>query len=124
MRVGIVGWRGMVGSVLVDRMRAEGDFAHIDARFYSTSAAGRAGPDIGRDTGLVLDANDIAALSREDVILTAQGGDYTSAIHGRLRATGWNGYWIDAASTLRMEAASTIVSRAARTGSAATAPCR
>ena len=109
MRVGIVGWRGMVGSVLVDRMRAEGDFAHIDARFYSTSAAGRAGPDIGRDTGLVLDANDIAALSREDVILTAQGGDYTSAIHGRLRATGWNGYWIDAASTLRMEAASTIV---------------
>ena len=109
MRVGIVGWRGMVGSVLVDRMRAEGDFAHIDARFYSTSAAGRAGPEIGRSTGPVLDANDVAALAREDVILTAQGGDYTTAIHGKLRATGWNGYWIDAASTLRMEPASTIV---------------
>ena len=109
MKVGIVGWRGMVGSVLVDRMRSEGDFAYIEPHFYSTSAAGRAGPDIGRPVGPVLDANDLSLLAREDVILTAQGGDYTTAVHGRLRAAGWKGYWIDAASTLRMEPSAVIV---------------
>jgi len=109
MKVGIVGWRGMVGSVLIDRMRTEGDFAKIQPTFYSTSQVGRAAPDVGVPTGPLRDANDPTALADMDVILTCQGGDYTAAMHGRLRSTGWSGYWIDAASTLRMEEDVTII---------------
>jgi len=111
-RVGFVGWRGMVGSVLLQRMRAEGDFAHIDApRFFSTSQAGQPGPDLGdgRARAPLGDAADLDALAQMDAIVTCQGGDYTTATHGRLRAQGWRGYWLDAASALRMSADSTIV---------------
>ena len=103
-KVGLVGWRGMVGSVLLQRMEAEGDFAHIEPLFFSTSAAGGAGPVIaGKASGRLLDANRIEALKGMDVILTCQGGDWTGAIYPQLRAAGWRGYWIDAASTLRMQ---------------------
>ena len=108
-RVGLVGWRGMVGSVLMQRMREENDFAHIDPVFFSTSNAGGAGPDIGKDVPALQDANDIDALKSLDVILTCQGGDYTKAVYPKLRAAGWQGYWIDAASALRMADASIIV---------------
>src|SRR5690606_8230162 len=109
-RAGFVGWRGMVGSVLMQRMRDEGDFDLIaDPRFFSTSQAGGAGPDIGRETPPLADANDIDALAAMDVIVTCQGGDYTTDIHGRLRAAGWEGYWIDAASTLRMHEDAVII---------------
>ena len=97
-KVGIVGWRGMVGSVLVERMRAERDFDLIAPTFFSTSQAGGRGPDIGRDTGTVADANSIDALSKMDMLISCQGGDYTNAIFPKLRAAGWDGYWIDAAS--------------------------
>jgi aspartate-semialdehyde dehydrogenase len=109
MRVGIVGWRGMVGSVLIERMVAEGDFADIEPTFYSTSRAGSAAPDVGRPVAAVSDAGDLARLAREQVIVSCQGGDYTLATHGALRARGWDGYWIDAASTLRMADDSVIV---------------
>jgi len=100
----------MVGSVLMQRMRDEGDFDLIaDPRFFSTSQAGGAGPDIGRETPPLADANDIDALAAMDVIVTCQGGDYTTDIHGRLRAAGWEGYWIDAASTLRMHEDAVII---------------
>ena len=89
LRVGIVGWRGMVGSVLVQRMREEGDFAHIEPLFFSTSQAGGKGPDIGRETAKVGDATDIAALKSLPVIISCQGGDYTNEIHPRLRQAGW-----------------------------------
>ncbi len=103
-KVGLVGWRGMVGSVLMQRMEAEGDFAHIEPFFFSTSAAGNDGPRIGgKGTGRLQDANSVAALQAMDVILTCQGGDWTGAIHPQLRAAGWRGFWIDAASTLRMQ---------------------
>ena len=102
LRVGIVGWRGMVGSVLVQRMRDERDFDHIEPAFFSTSQAGVEGPSIGRDSGPVLDANDLAALKSLPVIVSCQGGDYTNDVYPRLRAAGWNGYWVDAASALRM----------------------
>ena len=108
-QVGIIGWRGMVGSVLVDRMRAEGDFARVTPTFFSTSQAGAAGPHIGSVESKVQDANDIAALAKLPILISAQGGDYTQAIHPRLRAAGWKGYWIDAASTLRMEKNAVIV---------------
>ena len=108
-RVGIIGWRGMVGSVLLDRMRAEGDFDVVEPVFFSTSQAGGAPPAIGRATGPLEDANDIAALARLPILLSAQGGDYTQAVHPQLRAAGWKGYWIDAASTLRMEKNAVIV---------------
>ncbi len=109
-RVGFVGWRGMVGSVLMQRMRAEGDFDAIEEpHFFSTSQAGRPGPDIGRDSGLLADATDIDALSRMSVIVSCQGGDYTTEVHDRLRSGGWKGYWIDAASTLRMSENSIII---------------
>ncbi|KAA3625456.1 MAG: aspartate-semialdehyde dehydrogenase, partial [Proteobacteria bacterium] len=109
-RVGFVGWRGMVGSVLMQRMLAEDDFSQIDEPcFFSTSQAGQAGPDIGRASGRLTDATDIDALSRMDVIVTCQGGDYTGEVHGKLRAAGWKGYWIDAASTLRMSKDAIIV---------------
>lgn len=102
-RVGFVGWRGMVGSVLMDRMREENDFAQIDEPvFFTTSQAGQAGPDIGKPVPVLKDANDIAALSEMDAIVTCQGGDYTKAIFPALRKAGWTGYWVDAASALRM----------------------
>ena len=109
MKTGIVGWRGMVGSVLMDRMRAERDFDLIDPVFLSTSQAGGAAPDVGRGAGALCDANDLGALAACDVILTCQGGDYTSAVHPKLRAAGWQGYWIDAASALRMKDDAVII---------------
>jgi aspartate-semialdehyde dehydrogenase len=109
MKTGIVGWRGMVGSVLMDRMRAERDFDVIEPLFFSTSQAGGAAPDVGRGAGLLRDANDIDALSACDVIVTCQGGDYTNEVHPRLRSAGWKGYWIDAASALRMKRDAVIV---------------
>jgi aspartate-semialdehyde dehydrogenase len=108
-RVGIIGWRGMVGSVLLERMRAEGDFDVIEPVFFSTSQAGGAAPDIGRRAGAVLDANDLGALADLPMLISTQGGDYTQAVHARLRASGWKGYWVDAASTLRMEKSAVIV---------------
>ena len=109
MKVGIVGWRGMVGSVLVERMRAERDFDLIAPVFFSTSQAGGKGPDIGRDAGRVADANNIAALAAMDILISCQGGDYTNAIFPQLRAAGWDGYWIDAASALRMQPDAVII---------------
>ena len=102
-RVGIVGWRGMVGSVLLQRMREERDFDHLEPTFFSTSQAGGKGPGIGRDTPPVASANDLEALGKLPVIISCQGGDYTSAVHPKLRSDGWQGYWIDAASALRMK---------------------
>lgn len=109
LRVGIVGWRGMVGSVLVQRMREERDFDHIEPVFFSTTQAGGKGPSIGRDIGPVQDANAIDALKDLPVIITCQGGDYTNEVHPRLRRAGWKGYWIDAASALRMKDDAVIV---------------
>jgi aspartate-semialdehyde dehydrogenase len=109
LRVGIVGWRGMVGSVLVQRMRDERDFDHIEPVFFSTSQAGVEGPNVGRDSGPVLDANDLAALKSLPVIVSCQGGDYTNDVYPKLRAAGWNGYWVDAASALRMNDDAVIV---------------
>src|SRR5215204_5619742 len=100
--VGLVGWRGMVGSVLMDRMQAEGDFDLIEPVFFSTSNAGGKAPAQAKNETKLQDAFDVNALKRCDVIITAQGGDYTSEIYPKLRAAGWNGHWIDAASTLRM----------------------
>ena len=109
-RIGFVGWRGMVGSVLMDRMRAECDFALIpEPVFFTTSQAGEPGPDVGQGAQPLLDAGSIELLRGLDVIVTCQGGDYTKDIFPRLRASGWNGYWIDAASALRMERGATIV---------------
>ncbi|MDA8419757.1 MAG: aspartate-semialdehyde dehydrogenase [Pseudomonadota bacterium] len=109
MRVGVVGWRGMVGSVLMQRMRAEGDFALVEPEFFSTSQAGGRGPDIGRDVPPLRDARDLVMLRTMDAIISCQGGDYTSDVYPRLRAAGWNGYWIDAASTLRMQQDAVII---------------
>ena len=109
MKTAIVGWRGMVGSVLMQRMKAERDFAHIDPFFFSTSQAGGSGPDIGYRTAPLQDANDIDALGRCDVVVTCQGGDYTNEVHPKLRASGWKGYWIDAASALRMRDDAVII---------------
>ena len=109
LRVGIVGWRGMVGSVLVQRMREERDFDLIEPVFFSTSQAGGKGPAIGKDTGPVHSAMDIDALKRMPVIVACQGGDYTNEVHPQLRAAGWKGYWIDAASALRMKDSATII---------------
>lgn len=109
MKVGIVGWRGMVGSVLMQRMQDEGDFSGIEPVFFSTSQAGQAAPDVGQGRSELLDANNLDALAGCDVIITCQGGDYTSAVYQPLRDTGWSGYWIDAASTLRMADDSVIV---------------
>ena len=108
-QVGIIGWRGMVGSVLLDRMREERDFEHISPSFFSTSQSGAAGPIIAGATSVVQDANDIGALAKFPILISTQGGDYTQAIHPRLRAAGWRGYWIDAASTLRMDPNAVIV---------------
>jgi aspartate-semialdehyde dehydrogenase len=122
-QIGIIGWRGMVGSVLLDRMREEKDFEHVAPTFFSTSQAGAAAPLIGAGVGggrpssggesggggVVQDANDIQALARLPLLISVQGGDYTQHIHPRLRAAGWKGYWIDAASTLRMQPDAVIV---------------
>ncbi len=102
MKVGMVGWRGMVGSVLMQRMLEEHDFDHIDPTFFSTSSAGGRGPAIGRDTGPLEDAGNVAALVAQDAIISCQGGDWTTAMYPKLREAGWNGYFIDAAKTLRM----------------------
>jgi aspartate-semialdehyde dehydrogenase len=109
MNVGIIGWRGMVGSVLVQRMREERDFEHIDPVFFSTSQAGAAAPEIGKRAPAVKDARDVAALSANDVLISCQGGDYTTEMYPRLRQSGWDGYWIDAASTMRMTADSVLI---------------
>ena len=109
LRVGIVGWRGMVGSVLVQRMREEKDFDHVEPVFFSTSQAGGKGPDVGKGASTVALATDIAALKKLPVIISCQGGDYTSDIHPKLRAAGWQGYWIDAASALRMKDDAVII---------------
>lgn len=101
--VGLVGWRGMVGSVLMDRMQAEGDFGLIEPVFFSTSNAGGKAPAFAKSESTLKDAHDIAALKKCDIIITAQGGDYTTEVYPKLRAEGWNGHWIDAASTLRMK---------------------
>jgi len=107
--VGLVGWRGMVGSVLMDRMQAEGDFDLIEPIFFSTSNAGGAAPAMARNEKTLHDAHDIAALKKCDIIITCQGGDYTSEVFPKLRAAGWKGHWIDAASTLRMQDDAVIV---------------
>ena len=106
MNVGFVGWRGMVGSVLLQRMQEENDFALIEPVFFSTSQAGEAAP---MNAGTLKDASDLDELGKLDVILTCQGGDYTKAVHPELRKTGWQGYWIDAASSLRMDPGSVII---------------
>jgi aspartate-semialdehyde dehydrogenase len=121
-RVGLIGWRGMVGSVLLARMRAERDFDLIEPVFFSTSQAGAAAPEVGATGGtgvvgragaaaaaVVQDAHDIAALAELPILISTQGGDYTQTMHPRLRAAGWRGYWIDAASTLRLEKNAVIV---------------
>lgn len=107
--VGFVGWRGMVGSVLMQRMVEEHDFDYINPIFFSTSQAGQAAPSFGGKTGTLQNADNIEALKALDIIVTCQGGDYTSEIYPKLRASGWQGYWIDAASTLRMEDDAIIV---------------
>ena len=109
MRVGIVGWRGMVGSVLVQRMLEEGDFDRIEPVFFSTSRAGGAGPAIGKPTGALRDAHDVGAFDGLDAIVTCQGGDWTDAMYPKLRAAGFGGYWIDAASALRMSDDAVII---------------
>ena len=106
---GLVGWRGMVGSVLMERMREEGDFAHIEPLFFSTSNAGGSAPAMAKNEPRLRDAYDIEALKRCEIIVTAQGGDYTGDVFPRLRAAGWKGHWIDAASTLRMKDDAVIV---------------
>ena len=107
--VGLVGWRGMVGSVLMDRMHSEGDFALIEPMFFSTSNVGGKAPAMAKNETRLHDANDIAQLKRCDIIITAQGGEYTKAVYPQLRAQGWKGYWIDAAKTLRMNDDAVIV---------------
>jgi aspartate-semialdehyde dehydrogenase len=108
-KVGLVGWRGMVGSVLLARMEQQNDFAYIDTTFFTTSQAGQLGPDIAGDAKPLLDASDISELAKMDIIVTCQGGDYTNAVYPRLRESSWDGYWIDAASALRMSDDSIIV---------------
>ncbi len=109
MRVGLVGWRGMVGSVLMARMREERDFDHIEPVFFSTSQVGAPGPAIGKEVPPVEDARDLEALMAMEAIVSCQGGDYTSEVFPKLRAAGWRGYWIDAASTLRMSDDAVII---------------
>lgn len=109
MRVGFVGWRGMVGSVLMDRMREENDFATIEPVFFTTSNVGGAAPDVGKDVPALKDAFDVDAFAGLDAVISCQGGDYTTKMFGPLRESGWNGYWIDAASSLRMKDDAIIV---------------
>ncbi|MBC3811380.1 aspartate-semialdehyde dehydrogenase [Undibacterium aquatile] len=107
--VGLVGWRGMVGSVLMQRMQEEGDFAHIEPVFFSTSNTGGTAPAMAKNEKTLKDANDIDALKKCEIIITCQGGDYTNEVFPKLRAAGWNGHWIDAASSLRMNDDAVIV---------------
>ncbi len=109
-RIGFVGWRGMVGSVLLQRMQQENDFSLIEAPlFFTTSQAGLRGPEIGCDLPALVDAHDLDTLGSMDAIVTCQGGGYTAKVHAKLRSAGWRGYWIDAASTLRMSPEAVIV---------------
>lgn len=108
-RVGLIGWRGMVGSVLMQRMLEEQDFDLIEPVFFTTSNVGGQGPAVGKDVAALKDAYSIEELKSLDVILTCQGGDYTSEVFPKLREAGWNGYWIDAASSLRMQDDAVIV---------------
>jgi len=109
MKVGLVGWRGMVGSVLMQRMIEENDLAGIEPVFFSTSQAGQAAPDYGQGPSILEDAGNLTKLAEQEIIITCQGGDYTKEIHPALRAKGWQGYWIDAASSLRMEKNAVII---------------
>ena len=110
LKVGIIGWRGMVGSVLLERMLAENDFADISAQFFTTSQVGKPAPQVeGESLPLQAAAFDIQALSAMDVLVSCQGGDYTSEVYPQLRGADWRGHWIDASSTLRMENDSVIV---------------
>lgn len=109
LKVGFVGWRGMVGSVLMSRMQSEKDFADIEPQFFTTSQVGLDAPDIGKSSPALKDAKDIDALKAMDVIVSCQGGGYTNAVFGPLREAGWQGHWVDAASTLRMVDDSVIV---------------
>jgi aspartate-semialdehyde dehydrogenase len=110
MKLGLVGWRGMVGSVLMQRMVEEGDFEHVEPLYFSTSAIGGKAPLLaGKEAAPLQDAMSIEALSRMDIVITCQGGDYTKAVFPRLRAAGWRGHWIDAASTLRMHDDAVII---------------
>ena len=109
LRIGFVGWRGMVGSVLMDRMRQEQDFTGFEPIFFTTSNVGGKGPDVGLEIPPLRDAFDIKLLSSMDIILTCQGGDYTKKVYPEMRKYGWNGYWIDSASALRMKDDSIIV---------------
>jgi aspartate-semialdehyde dehydrogenase len=109
MKVGLVGWRGMVGSVLMQRMREEKDFDVVEPVFFTTSNPGGKGPDIGKDVPPLKDASSIDELKAMDAIITCQGGDYTKEVYPKLRAAGWKGYWIDAASTLRMQDEAIII---------------
>ena len=109
MKAGLIGWRGMVGSVLLERMQAERDFDLVDPTFFSTSQVGGRGPALGAKVQPLKDARNLGELARMDVIISSQGGDYTNEIHPQLRAAGWDGYWIDAASALRMRHDAIIV---------------
>lgn len=109
-RIGIVGWRGMVGSVLMDRMAAEGDFSAFESVFFSTSQAGQAAPKVaGPHDDRLHDAYCLDDLKALDIIVSCQGGDYTKEVYPKLRKAGWNGYWVDAASALRMEEGSVLI---------------
>lgn len=109
LRIGFVGWRGMVGSVLMERMMAERDFRDFEPLFFTTSSVGSSGPDVGHGRAPLEDAYNVGLLSTFDIIVTCQGGDYTQKIHPQLRKNGWKGYWIDSASTLRMKKESIII---------------
>ncbi|OGW44905.1 MAG: aspartate-semialdehyde dehydrogenase [Nitrospirae bacterium GWD2_57_8] len=109
MKVGIIGWRGMVGSVLMGRMKEEKDFDHIEPMFFTTSNIGGKGPDVGKGASTLKDAKSIDDLKKMDIVLTCQGGDYTNEVYPKLRAAGWKGFWIDAASALRMTSDSIII---------------
>jgi len=109
MRVGFVGWRGMVGSVLMDRMRAEGDFAEFESEFFSTSQVGQLGPEVNGVSSTLLDAYDIGKLAALDAVVTCQGSDHAKQVYPQLREGGWQGYWIDASSALRMDDDAAII---------------
>src|SRR5205807_5982033 len=108
-RVGLVGWRGMVGSVLMQRMHAERDLALIEPVFFSTSRVGELGPFVGKETAPLKDAKSVKELASMDIVISCQGGDYTNEVFPRLRSSGWKGYWIDAASALRMQDDAVII---------------
>src|SRR2546423_14049204 len=108
-RVGLVGWRGMVGSVLLQRIHAERDFALMEPVFFSTSRVGQLGPFIGKETAPLKDAKSVRELAAMDIVVSCQGSDYTNEVFPKLRASGWKGYWIDAASALRMQGDAIII---------------